>query len=155
MVRMPRPCSRSLPPRSSSKPPSRERRNGSRRPWARSKSSGSRSPGRPDCFGREAFRIGRVYTKESLSTTYCQMRRTTTASQSSSLRGLFEIIQFLLSKDLDLTAPIIVADTIGGKRLRGNNPFVFVAKTSQGQTVMVRNMAYIKFAELPSVLSQR
>ncbi len=55
----------------------------------------------------------------------------------------------LLSKDLDLTAPIIVADTIGGKRLRGNNPFVFVAKTSQGQTVMVRNIAYIRFAERP------
>jgi hypothetical protein len=40
-----------------------------------------------------------------------------------------------------------LADTINGKKLAGDIPFYFVAKTKRGDVVVVRKLAQIKFLE--------
>jgi hypothetical protein len=47
--------------------------------------------------------------------------------------------------DLGQESKPIIADTVNGKRLDGYTPFCFVAKTKQGETVVVRNVTSIKF----------
>jgi hypothetical protein len=55
----------------------------------------------------------------------------------------------LSSDDLNMESEVLVADTINGKKLAGDSPFNFVAKTKRGDAAVVTKLAYIKFAETP------
>jgi len=51
------------------------------------------------------------------------------------------------SAALDLSSELIVADTINGKRIAGDDTFYFVGKTPAGDVTVIKKIAYIRFVK--------
>jgi len=52
------------------------------------------------------------------------------------------------SADLDLSSKLIVADTVNGKQIGGDDPFYFVGKTQAGKSVVIKKIADIRFVKV-------
>jgi hypothetical protein len=51
--------------------------------------------------------------------------------------------------DLDTESNLIVVDTINGEKLGREHPFGVVTNDNRGSTIIVRNLAYIRLADIP------
>lgn len=62
--------------------------------------------------------------------------------------GGFRDKRVMSSASLNLESEVIVADTINGIPLAGENPFCFVAKAKQGDSIVIRRVTNIKLSSV-------
>ncbi len=55
----------------------------------------------------------------------------------------------LSSRSLSRDAKIIVADTVDGKKLKTENPYIFIAKVGNEEPVIVKSVAFIRLSTSP------
>jgi hypothetical protein len=59
------------------------------------------------------------------------------------------------SDDLNMESDTIVADTINGRKLVGDNPFCFAATAKRGGMVVVKKLAHIKVVAIPATSTKQ
>ena len=62
---------------------------------------------------------------------------------------IFRDKRIALPQDTTTQSDVIVADTVNGKRLGQDHPFSLVARTTDGRSIVVPKLAFIRLADVP------